>query len=247
MGNQSTRNMEPPESERKRIYKIGGIAALLTVAVALVEMLLTFFPGGNASHETVIDWFTQLQDNWFMGLRNLGLVNIVMFTFGIPMYFALYTAHLKVNKAFAAFSMIVSFIGVTVFFATNRAFSLLELSGQYAQATSDAQRAMFAAAGQAMLSVGRSHSPGTFVAFFLGELAGILMSVVMLRGGVFSKTTALVGIAGFSLLMIFEVCASFIPTITGVAIIFAAGGGLLNIAWLVLLGRRLLQLVSKRE
>jgi len=247
MGNQSTRNMELLESERKRIYKIGGIAALLTIAVALVEMLLTFFPGGNASHETVIDWFTQLQDNWFMGLRNLGLLNIVMFTFGIPMYFALYTAHLKVNKAFAAFSMIVSFIGVTVFFATNRAFSLLELSGQYAQATSDAQRAMFAAAGQAMLSVGRSHSPGTFIAFFLGELAGILMSVVMLRGGVFSKTTALVGIAGFSLLMIFEVCASFIRTISGVAIIFAAGGGLLNIAWLVLLGRRLLQLVSKRE
>jgi len=247
MGDQSTGNMENHKSERGKIYKIGGIAALLTVAVALVELLLTFFPGGNASHETVIDWFSQLQDNWFMGLRNLGLLNIVMFTFGIPMYFSLYTAHLKVNKAFAAFSMIVSFIGVTVFFATNRAFSLLELSGQYAQATSDAQRAIFVAAGQAMLSVGRSHSPGTFIAFFLGELAGILMSVVMLRGGIFSKTTALIGIAGFSLLMIFEVCASFIPTISGVAIIFAAGGGLLNIAWLVLLGRRLLQLVSKRE
>jgi hypothetical protein len=239
--------MELSESERKRIYKIGGIAALLTVAVAFVEMLLTFLPGGNLVHETVIDWFTQLQDNLFMGLRNLGLLNIVMFTFGIPMYFALYTAHLKVNKAFAAFSMIVSFIGVTVFFSTNRAFSLLELSGQYAHATSDAQRAMFAAAGQAMLSVGRSHSPGTFIAFFLGELAGILMSVVMLRGRVFSKTTALVGIASFSLLMIFEVCTSFVPTISGVAMIFAMGGGLLNIAWLVLLGRRLLQLVSKKN
>lgn len=247
MDNQNTRNMELSESERKRIYKIGGIAALLTVAVAFVEMLLTFLPGGNPVHETVIDWFTQLQDNWFMGLRNLGLLNIVMFTFGIPMYFALYTAHLKVNKAFAAFSMIVSFIGVTVFFSTNRAFSLLELSGLYAHATSDAQRAMFAAAGQAMLSVGRSHSPGTFIAFFLGELAGILMSVVMLRGRVFSKTTALVGIAGFSLLMIFEVCTSFVPTISGVAMIFAMGGGLLNIAWLVLLGRRLLQLVSKKD
>jgi hypothetical protein len=182
-----------------------------------------------------------------MGLRNLGLLNIVMFALGIPMYFALYTAHRNVNKAFGALAMIISFIGVAVFFATNRAFSMLELSGQYAQATTDAQRSMFAAAGQAMLSVGRSHSLGTFISFFLGELAGILMSVVMLRGKIFSKATALTGIIGFTLLLIFEVCTSFIPVLNEVAMIFAMGGGLLNITWLILLGRRLFQLVRKEE
>jgi len=240
-------NMELPESNMKRIYKIGGMAALLTVVVAFGEMVITFLPGGNAPVETVIDWFTQIQNNWFMGLRNLGLLNIVMFALGIPMYFALYTAHRNVNKAFGALAMIISFIGVAVFFATNRAFSMLELSGQYAQATTDAQRSMFAAAGQAMLSVGRSHSLGTFISFFLGELAGILMSVVMLRGKIFSKATALTGIIGFTLLLIFEVCTSFIPVLNEVAMIFAMGGGLLNITWLILLGRRLFQLVRKEE
>jgi hypothetical protein len=240
-------NMELPESNMKRIYKIGGMAALLTLVVAFGEMVITFLPGGNAPVETVIDWFTQIQNNWFMGLRNLGLLNIVMFALGIPMYFALYTAHRKVNKAFGALAMIISFIGVAVFFATNRAFSMLELSGQYAQATTDAQRSMFAAAGQAMLSVGRSHSLGTFISFFLGELAGILMSVVMLRGKIFSKATALTGIIGFTLLLIFEVCTSFIPVLNEVAMIFAMGGGLLNITWLILLGRRLFQLVRKEE
>jgi hypothetical protein len=223
------------------------MAALLTVVVAFGEMVITFLPGGNAPVETVIDWFTQIQNNWFMGLRNLGFLNIVMFALGIPMYFALYTAHRKVNKAFGALAMIISFIGVAGFFATNRAFSMLELSGQYAQATTDAQRSMFAAAGQAMLSVGRSHSLGTFISFFLGELAGILMSVVMLRGKIFSKATALTGIIGFTLLLIFEVCTSFIPVLNEVAMIFAMGGGLLNITWLILLGRRLFQLVRKEE
>jgi hypothetical protein len=163
------------------------------------------------------------------------------------MYFALYTAHRKVNKAFALFSMIVSFIGVAVFFSTNKAFALLELSGQYAHATTDAQRSLLAAVGQAMLSIGRSHSPGTFINFFLGELAGILISLVMLQGRVFNKATALVGIVGFSLLMTYEICTCFIPTLNGVALIFAMAGGLLNLVWLILLGRRLLQLVNKRE
>jgi hypothetical protein len=247
MNNQNLGNMELSESNRKTIYKIGGMAALVTVVVAFGEMVITFLPGGNSPVETVFDWFTQLQSNWFMGLRNLGLLNIVMFSLGIPMYFALYTAHRKGNKAFGALAMVISFIGVAVFYATNRAFSMLELSGQYAQATTEAQRSMFATAGQAMLSVGRSHSPGTFISFFLGELAGVLMSVVMLRGKIFSKATALIGIIGFTLLSIFEMCTSFIPVLKEVAMIFAVGGGLLNIMWLILLGRRLFQLVFKDE
>ena len=247
MNNQNTRNVELSESNRKRIYRIGGMAALHTVVVAFSEMVITFLPGGSAPVETVIDWFTQLQNNWFMGLRNLGLLNIVMVALGIPMYFALYTAHRKVNKEFGALAMVISFIGVAVFFATNRAFSMLELSGQYAQATTDAQRSMIEAAGQAMLSVGRSHSPGTFIGFFLGELAGILMSVVMLQGKIFSKATALAGIIGFTLLLIFEVCTSFIPALNGVGMIFAMVGGVLNIIWLILLGGRFIQLVRQVE
>jgi Domain of unknown function (DUF4386) len=240
-------NMELPKSDMQTVYKIGGMAALLTVVVAFGEMVITFLPGGNSPLETVFDWFTQLQSNWFMGLRNLGLLNIIMFTFGIPMYFALFTAHRKGNGAFALLAMIISFIGVAVFYATNRAFSMLELSGQYARAATEVQRAMFAAAGQAMLAVGRSHSPGTFIVFFLGELAGVLMSFVLLRGRIFSQATAFIGMIGFTLLAIFEVCTSFIPALKGIAMIFAIGGGLLNLIWLILLGRRFFQLVNKNE
>jgi hypothetical protein len=237
--------MEMSESNRKRVYRIGGIAALLTVAVAFSEGAINFLPGGNALAETAVDWFTQLQTNCFMGLRNLGLLNILMVALGIPMYFALYTAHKKIDKEFATLAMIISFIGGAIFFATNRAFSMLEMSRHYAQATTDNQRAMFEVAGQAILSVGRSHSPGTFLGFFLGELAGILMSVVMLRGNIFGKVTALAGIVGFTLLLIFEVCASFIPTLSEVAMVFAMGGLLLNVIWMFSLGLRFLQLVRE--
>jgi hypothetical protein len=231
------------DSNWKSLYKVGGAAALMAVLVGLSEIIITFLPGGGVSSGivTVIDWFTLFQNNWFLGLRNLGLLNIFLTALAIPIFFALYAAHRRVNQAYAALAMIIAFIGVAVFFATNRAFPMLELSRQYATATTGAQRSILVAAGQAMLSVGQSHTPGTFIGFFLTEVAAIVISIVMLRSQVFSKASAYAGILGFGLLLIFEVCSSFVPALD-VAIIFAMGGGLLSMAWYILIARRLFQL-----
>ena len=223
-------------------YKLGGVAALLIVLTALLEIILTFLPGGYASSDTVTDWFMLFQNNWFLGLRNLGLLNIVMTLLGIPMFLALYVTHRNIDPPYSALAMIISFIGVAVFYATNRAFPMLDLSNQYAAATTDAQRAMLSASGQSMLSVGESHTPGTFIAFFLSEVAGILISFVMLRSKVFTPLNAYFGILGFSLLLIFEVCSSFVPALADVVLIFAMCGGLLSMAWYILIARRLFQL-----
>src|SRR3972149_10645827 len=148
---------ETTDSTWRFLYKVGGVAALCVVVTALIEIIIPFLPGGYASSETVTDWFALFQNNWFLGLRNLGLLNIVITALGIPMFFVLYAAHRNVNQPFAALAMIISFIGVAVFYGTNRAFPMLDLSNQYASATTDAQRAVLSAAGQAMLSVGESH------------------------------------------------------------------------------------------
>ena len=234
---------EIADSNWKSLYKLGGAAALMGVLVGLSEIIITFLPGGGVSSgaETVVDWFTLFQNHWFLGLRNLGLLNIVLTALAIPIFFALYAAHRRTNQAYAALAMIIAFIGIATFFATNRAFPMLELSRQYAAATTDAQRSMIAAAGQAMLSVGQSHTPGTFIGFLLTEVAGIVISMVMLRSQVFDKATAYAGVLGFGLLLIFEVCSSFVPAL-GVAMLFAMGGGLLSMAWYILVARRLFQL-----
>lgn len=235
-------DIETTDPAWKSLYKIGGWAALLIVLTALFEIAITFLPGGYASAETVEDWFTLFQNNPFLGLRNLGLLNIIMTTLGIPMFFALYAAHRKVNPPYAALAMAFSLLGVAVFYATNRAFPMLDLSRQYAVSTSDTQRAMLTAAAQAMLSVGESHTPGTFLGFFLTESAGILISIVMLRGGVFNKASAVIGILAFSLMMIFEICSSFVMGLSSAALLIAMSGGLLTMAWYILIARRFFQL-----
>ena len=235
-------DVESLNSNWKSLYKVGGVAAIIIVLVTLTEIIITFLPGGSTPSETVIDWFTLFQNNWFLGLRNLGLLNIIFIVLGIPTFLALYAAHRRVNKAYGALAMIISFIGVAVFLATNRAFPMLELSSQYASATTDLQRSVLEAAGQSMLSVGKSHTPGTFMGFFLGEVAGITISIVMLRGRIFSKVNAIVGIIGFVLLLIYEICSSFVPTLFNMAIIFAMGGGLLSMAWYIMISRRFFRL-----
>jgi uncharacterized membrane protein len=89
---------------------------------------------------------------------------------------------------------------------------------------------VLAAAGEAMLAVGQSHTPGTFLGFLLSVISGIVMSTVMPRSKVFSKASAIVGTIGFSLLLIFEVSSSFIPAFS-LLFLFAVGGGLLSLTW----------------
>lgn len=233
-----------PASDQTRLYRLGGTLALLIVLTVLLEIAITFLPGGYASTETVRDWFVLLQNNWFLGLRNLGLLNIVMTLLGVPMYLALYAAHHKNDPSLAGLALALSMLGAAVFFATNRAFPMLDLSHQYAAASTEAERALLAAAGQALLSVGQSHTPGTFLAFLLSEIAGILTSVVMLRGRLFSALTAWAGILAFGLLLVFEICASFVTALSVTALGIAMAGGLLNIAWYILTARRFFQLAK---
>lgn len=226
------------ELMRRSIYKLGAAAALGAVLVGVFEIVIEFLPGGIAPQETVLDWFMLFHKNPFMGLRNLGLLNLFLNALAILTYFALYTAHRKSPyQLYAALAMIIAFLGIGVFFATNRAFPMLALSYQYAAATSDAQRAMLEAAGQSMLSVGRSHTPGTFIVFVLTEAAGFGISIVMLRSKRFSTVTALVGMLGFGILLVFEYFSSFVSGLNNVTMMLAMFGGLLSMAWYILIAK----------
>jgi len=227
----------------KRLYRVGGIAALLAVGVGLIETGINFLPVARSVHAvTVVDWFTLFQGHPFIALRNLGLLNMFFNLTAIPAYLALYAALRKTNHTLAALATVMAYIGVAIFFGTNRALPMLDLSHQYAAAETDAERASLVAAGEAMLSVGQSHVPGTFPAFFFAEAAGIVISVAMLQGSVFAPLNATLGIAGFALLMVSESLMSFIPAWDNVGLLLAMGAGLLSMAWYVLTALRLLKL-----
>lgn len=225
------------------IYKLGGAAAIGAVLVGIIEIAITFLPGGNTSQEMVLEWFQLLQENPFMGMRNLGLLNIFLNILAIFTYLALYGAHRKTTyRPHAALALIISILGIAVFLGTNRTFAMWDLSQQHAVSPSQTHRTMIEAAGMSLLSVGASHSPGTFLAFSLAEFAGIMISYVMLQAKVFPKLAAYAGLIGFSLLLLFEFQASFFSGLTQTTMLLAMVGGLLSMLWYILVIRRLFQI-----
>ena len=94
------------KSRRKGLYKLGGAAALIAVLVPLAEIAIGFLPGVARASQgtvTVVDWFTLFQNHWFLGLRNLGLLNIVGAALLAPAILAIYSALRRGNEAYAAF------------------------------------------------------------------------------------------------------------------------------------------------
>ncbi len=234
------------EPDIKTVSRIGAVAAVLVLVTSLSEILITFLPGGYESPVSAGDWFAYFDEHAFMALRNLGLLNIVMTTLQIPLMYAIYALHRKEFGRYAGLALLIAMLGAATFYATNRAFPMLELSKQYASASTIEQKAALTAAGEAMLAVGKSHTPGTFLGFFLGEAGAILMSVVMLKGRIFGKPTVYIGLTGFCFLLAFDVCVSFVPSLWGAALPVAMVGGISMMAWYVLMARRLFRLGSSR-
>jgi hypothetical protein len=134
----------------------------------LAEIGITFLPGVERASQatvTVVDWFTLFHNHWFLGLRNLGLSNLIGAVLLAPTFLAIYSAIRQDHEAYAAFATILFLVGLAVYFASSRALPMLSLSGQYASATTDTQRSLFIAAGQAMLAEGQSRAGLPLVEF----------------------------------------------------------------------------------
>jgi hypothetical protein len=227
------------------LYKLGGAAALALILVSLLDLALTFLPAGatpDPGQGSVIDWFRLIQDNWFLGLRGLGLWNIITSVSAVLVFLALYGAHRRVYQADAALAVLLLCIGATIYITNNTALPMLTLSEKYSLATSEAQKSQLVAAGQVLLAQAEDFTPGSFVGFFITEVAEILMALLMLRSGLFGKSTAWVGLLGFVLLLVFTIWSTFIPVFYAAALLVAALGGLLSMIWFLLVARRLFQL-----
>jgi hypothetical protein len=246
--NEST--SEKTASNWASLYKAGSIAALLSVLVILTDIALTFFPAGAEppGSMTAVDWFQLFQGNWFFGLRNLGLLpNILNLSLSIPIFLALYEAHKHTSKVYAMLALVLSLVGTAIYLSNNAAFPMLALSTKYAAATTDAQRALLTAAGEAILARGEDFTPGALMGFLFSEIASVVISLVMLRGGIFSKATAYAGLLGAFFLTIFTIWTTFIPRFFEVVMVFALIGGLLSLAWNILTARKLFQLASHQQ
>jgi hypothetical protein len=231
----------------KQLYVAGGIAALI-VAAMTVAGVITFLlwppPEG-----TVAVWFALFERNWLIGMLDLDLMVLLSFVANIPVILALYIALRRSGESLMALAATLALIAIATYFASSRLFEMLALSRQYAEATTDSQRAMLEAAAQSMLTtyLGQFGGPAPLpgwnyqgtafnLSFVLWSVAATMIALVMRRSAVFGRTMSSVGIAGN-----LAALGLFAPVI-GVALSLLSLPLLL--VWYVLIARTLLWLAS---
>jgi Domain of unknown function (DUF4386) len=232
------------EKQWNSIYTLGGLATIIALLGILIDVIIGNTTGGNLSTlpQTAIDRFTEFHDNKFLGLYHLDLLNILIQMILIPAYIALYAVHRNVNKAYGLLAIIVFLFGSVIMVSNNTAFPMLELSNKFYSTINESQKVFYAAAGESMLAQGAHGSPGIFLGFFIPNIANLIMSVVMLKGKIFSKINSWIGITGTIFMLFYVILVNFGTGVENMATAFAMPGGLLLMAWMIMFTIKLINL-----
>ena len=224
-------------------YRVGGVASLVVALLTVMEVLFfIIFPPPSR----VIGWFELFQSSPIIGLLDFWGLELFMYAMFILVFLALYMALKRVNQWSMAVALTLALLGVAIFYATNNPFSMLTLSNKYAAATTEMEKVTLVVAGEAVLANTNQRAVGGFnIGLFLVSVAGLVVSVVMLRSTAFSRATAYIGILAFGLSL-----ADYIRQATtssvAIALLVILPGALLLVVWFSLLGWRLLQLERLR-
>lgn len=230
--------MSNTSSNWKPLYRIGGIAPLLTLVFYISEFAFIDWDTFPTSTEA---WFQLFERNKLIGLFYLNSFDIISITLLGVMFLALYVAFRDIKHPAMIIASFFSLLGVIAFVVPRIAMlSLMTLSDQYALAATEAERMRLLAAGEALGSLGTA-TPQT-VGFFFMSIGVLIISVVMLQGKSLSKVTAWFGILASLFTFADDISIVLAPTLSTPLMI---ASGLFWIPWWVLIGVGLLRL-SKR-
>jgi hypothetical protein len=215
----------------QNLHRFGGMAALAVLVLIPIQMVVFFIWPPPSS---VIGWFTLFHDNALVGLLDMDLLLIVDYLLLVGVFSALWASLRRANESLMAIALIVQLVATATYFALTVAFEMLTLSNQYTTATTEVERSIFLAAGQAMLATWQGTAFD--VSYVLSALAILTVSAVMLRSPhhLFSKTTGYAGLSAGVLTLI-------PPTVGTIGVVLSLVSLVPMVIWLALIARRLLR------
>lgn len=216
----------------KNLGKLGGAISMVLLAYVLATMVIML--GLGAPPETAQETLDMLRQNRLAGLLRLDALTTLVMPLYYLLFFALYLVLKKTHDMVAKITLLLGCAGLTLFLAAPSFVSWLTLSDKFATATSEAQKNLFLAAGEAILVTDLWHSSTAFVGGLLLQTSMVLFSVIMLRGDTFSKWTAWVGVVTHGLDLAHIPLMLFLPSVGAALLII---GGTLYLAWFPLLAR----------
>lgn len=225
------------DREWRRLCRIGGISALVLFAYCVMTLIVLVTIGRPPT--TAEETYTLLRTSRLIGLLRLDLLTVVFMPAYYVLFAGLYAALRRAGGQLAALTTALAYVGVTLFLATPSTFSMVHLSERHEAATTDAQRSLLVAAGEAIIASDMWHGTGAVVGGILVTCAGVMISVIMLQSKDFSTSIAYVGLATNALDLAHTFLGLWLPAI---GVVLMAIAGVLYLFWFPLVGRRLYQL-----
>ena len=224
----------------KRLYRIGGISAILQLVAILSFSVVMGVLGSKPS--SAEEYFTIYQNSRLEAFLRGDILLLVMIGSYLGTFPALYVALQRHSPIYAALATVFTLIAVTGTFATESTFSLLHLGGQYVNAT-EAQQTQLIAAGEAIIASDMWNGTAAYMGGILLQGSGVMISVIMLRSRDFSKVTAWSGLLGNGFDLIQHTLHIFLPSASSVIAMFM---GVFYFVWFPMLAWDFFKL-SRRE
>jgi hypothetical protein len=228
----------------KRLYWAGAVAPLIAIAFYLFEFSIVIV--GEPYPATIGGWYALAQRSRLLALWYLNALDMISFALLGIMFLALYAALRHVRPSEMSVSLYFALLGAVVFIVPRTLhLSLLPLSERYAAATTETQRTIYLAAGEAMAQVSTT-TPQT-LGFLFMAVAGLVVSIVTLQarssGGdaPLGRPAAYVGIVGFLAALANYISWLLAPAVAAVVMPI---NGLLWFAWWIMVSVGLFKLAK---
>lgn len=218
------------KNQWSNLFKVAGAAAIGVVAFIPIQMAVFIIHPPPA---TVTGWFSLFQSNALVGLMDLDLLLIIDQVLMGLIFLALYQVLKRSNRSFMLIALAMAMLGIASYFASTVAFEMLTLSNKYAVATTEADKSILESAGQVLIATwqGTAFDAG----YVMEGIAMLMISIVMLGSGIFSKAASYTGI-------VLGIMSLVPPTVPVIGMAFAIGSLIPLIAWLIFVARKLFQL-----
>lgn len=220
------------DPDRKWLYRVGGICALVLGLAYLITIPLYAYVGTPpGSGEAWLNYLAGKTTVWWAILGLSVLTDLLFVPVGLSLYVAL--KGINRNAMLIATAFVGLFIVLDLAVTWPNYASLIALSGNYAAAANDAQRIVYVAAANYASAVLASRLEAFYAIVILSS--GILITSLVMLKGIFGKSTAYLGLAAGAL---------GIVSIAGwnVAIIMNA---VLATIWVLFVGYRLYRLGAR--
>lgn len=219
----------------KGMYRLGGLSAFLLVVgyLILIALFVPVYPPPSDG-QAMLEYLDGKTTVWWAIIGVSALTDILYAAIAFSLYLALKGINRDAMLVATGFKWLFVVLELAISWPIYA--GLISLSGSYAEAATVAQREAYAATASYATGVLDSTVLAVYTIVF--PAIGTLLIGLVMRKGVFSKTTAYLGVVGGILGIVSVVEPLFVDALKP-TIIFAS---LLYTVWYLLVGFRLYRL-----